>query len=95
MCIICITPNSGHYDTKFPGLKTDAQSYQLIAQDIAQKTQLSTSDMLFVTDNIAEADAAKQAGILSVLSVREGTMTLPSNHSYKTITSFEELVNKI
>lgn len=91
----------GHYDTVFPGTKVSAESYHKIAEDIANKTASSSSSsssaevaskIMFLTDNILEAYAAREAGYGSVvLSVREGTQPLPKEHDFPVITTFDML----
>merc|ERR1711976_802633 len=49
---------SGHFDTVHPGSKVEAESYSVIARDIL----LEPSQILFVTDNILEANAAAAVG---------------------------------
>jgi 2,3-diketo-5-methylthio-1-phosphopentane phosphatase len=79
---------SGHYDTVFPGSKVEATSYEKIVQDI----NVNSSDVLFATDNILEAEAAKQAGVQAVLAIRPRNKELPEKHVFATVTSFDQLL---
>jgi len=77
---------SGYFDTT-TGAKNDPASYQRIANAFG----FSTSDMLFVSDVTRELDAARTAGMKTLLCVRPGNHTQPA-HSYSNITSFEEII---
>lgn len=78
---------SGHFDTVYPGSKLESSSYRTIAQNV----QTHPKEILFVTDNIQEAYAAREAGWNVILSIRPGTAPLPSNHPFKTVTSFDQI----
>lgn len=77
------------FDTKV-GLKNEVASYEEIALtlvgDVAQAGRI-----LFVTDVLAEAKAAKAAGMACVVSVRPGNAVIEEEHDFKIITSFEQL----
>ncbi|KAI9267974.1 2,3-diketo-5-methylthio-1-phosphopentane phosphatase [Phascolomyces articulosus] len=78
---------SGYFDTAV-GLKIEAASYEKIAQEIGK----NPSKILFVSDNIKEIQAAKQAGYQVVISERPGNAPLgPESKEFKIITSFEQL----
>jgi 2,3-diketo-5-methylthio-1-phosphopentane phosphatase len=79
---------SGHFDTQHPGSKLEAESYRIIANDINKEP----SQILFVTDNVNEAIAAKIVGYNVVLSVRPGTAKLPENHGFPVVTSFDQIL---
>jgi enolase-phosphatase E1 len=57
----------GHYDTT-TGPKKDADSYRKIAADF----KLPPSEILFLSDIVAELDAARAAGLRTVLCIRPG-----------------------
>jgi enolase-phosphatase E1 len=78
-----------HFDTTTAGSKVEAASYERIALALG----VAPSEILFVTDNIAEAIAAHQAGVRAVLSVRPGTAALPADAADKfaIVHSFDEL----
>ncbi|KXJ14468.1 enolase-phosphatase E1 [Exaiptasia diaphana] len=80
---------SGHFDTKI-GLKIESESYQNIAKSIEE----DPSAILFVTDVVKEAEAATEAGVETVISVRPGNSPLSNadKQTYKTIESFDELL---
>ncbi|KAI8142444.1 2,3-diketo-5-methylthio-1-phosphopentane phosphatase [Fennellomyces sp. T-0311] len=79
---------SGYFDTAV-GLKIEASSYEKIAQEIGE----NPSRILFVSDNIKEIQAAKQAGYQVVISERPGNAPLgPESKEFKIITSFEQLL---
>ena len=75
----------GHFDTTI-GSKKEAASYQAIADDIG----VAPASITFVTDNLAEAIAARAAGVEAVVSIRPGNPALPE-HDFPTITSLEEV----
>lgn len=77
---------SGHYDTKIGG-KKEATSYQAIVSDWG----LPADQILFISDVVAELEAAAQAGLHSCLSVRPGNAEVPPEHGFQTITDFGQL----
>ena len=78
---------SCYFDTKI-GHKREACSYREIVLSLGVD---SADEILFVTDIIEEAEAAVQAGLHSVLSVRPGNAELPSKHPFQAITSMQSL----
>ncbi|KAG2392734.1 hypothetical protein C9374_011459 [Naegleria lovaniensis] len=64
---------SDHFDTSNIGNKLEKESYEKIIEKIG----VNKSEILFLTDNIGEAEAAREAGVDAVLSVRPGTKPLP------------------
>ncbi len=60
----------GHYDTT-TGPKREAESYRQIAAAYA----LPADEILFVSDVVAELDAARAAGMQTLLAVRPGNQT--------------------
>ncbi|MFN0111353.1 MAG: acireductone synthase [Blastocatellia bacterium] len=76
---------SGYFDTAV-GAKTDAKSYRRIAASIEQ----SPENILFVSDVVAELNAASEAEMQCVLSLRPGNYPQPVN-TFQLITSFAEL----
>jgi methylthioribulose 1-phosphate dehydratase / enolase-phosphatase E1 len=78
---------SVYFDTKV-GQKREAESYKEILLSLGVD---SGKDVLFVTDVIQEAEAARAAGLDAVLSVRPGNAPLPADHAFQEIRSFAEL----
>ena len=76
----------GHYDTQVGG-KREAKSYLAIAAD----AQVSPGSVLFVSDVVAELEAAKAAGMQTCLSLRPGNEPVDSD-TFESIRSFSELV---
>lgn len=76
----------GHYDTT-TGPKKEAASYAAIAGDM----HLTPAHILFCSDVTAELDAARAAGMQTVLLVRPGNAPVPRGHGHPTITSFAQL----
>lgn len=75
---------SGYFDTT-TGPKADARSYLGIATALGRPPAAG----LFVSDVVAELDAAAQAGFATALAVR--TPPGPTEHGHATITTFDEL----
>jgi enolase-phosphatase E1 len=80
-----LTPRlSGHFDTT-TGAKADAASYRKIAQALGEPPDAG----LFVSDVVAELDAARDAGFATALSVRNPPGPAPNGH--RAVSSFDEL----
>lgn len=77
---------SGHYDTTI-GNKKEPDSYRTITEDLA----LEPSDILFISDVVEELDAAKAAGMGTVLSIRPGNKPVPNTDEFDCVKSFTEL----
>ncbi|KAL8237891.1 hypothetical protein R6Q59_018972 [Mikania micrantha] len=77
----------GFFDTTV-GNKKETKSYIEISESLGVH---KPSEILFVTDIIQEAVAAKAAGLEVMISVRPGNGLLPDNHGFKTIRSFSEI----
>lgn len=79
---------SCYFDTKV-GNKREADSYREIVQSLGVD---SASEILFVTDILEEAQAAKEAGLDCIISSRPGNAPLSSkDHSFQVVTTFDEL----
>ena len=66
-----------HWFDTHTGPKKEAQSYSLICSDM----DVEAGSVLFVSDSGAECDAARQAGLKTLFSLREGNPDLdPRNH---------------
>lgn len=76
----------GHYDTK-TGPKKEADSYILIAKEF----DLEPDQIVFLSDVSGELDAAKTAGLQTILSLREGNAVVANLDQYQSINSFAEL----
>jgi enolase-phosphatase E1 len=79
---------SGFFDTT-TGPKLDAASYR----SIASKVGLEAGDIRFLSDNVAELDAARLAGMQTVWVDREGARPMthsPSDH--RRVTTFAEIL---
>ena len=77
---------SGHYDTTI-GSKKESPSYEKIAAD----WDVASAEILFVSDVVAELDAAKQAGLQTRLCVRPGNAPVDEDHGHAVIHSFDEV----
>ncbi|KAI8370432.1 2,3-diketo-5-methylthio-1-phosphopentane phosphatase [Radiomyces spectabilis] len=79
---------SGYFDTTV-GLKTEVQSYKAIAQEIGET---DPQRILFVSDNIKEIQAAKEAGYQVVISDRPGNAPLgPESAAFQIVTTFAKI----
>ncbi|CAH2230622.1 jg19528 [Pararge aegeria aegeria] len=80
----------GHFDTAV-GAKQEAASYSAIAEKIGSKPD----NVLFLTDIVKEAEAARTAGLHAVLVSREGNAPLPSEatESFTVIHSLGQLTS--
>src|SRR5688500_12165433 len=78
----------GHYDTT-TGPKKEAQSYHQIAADIG----LPPGELLFLSDIVAELDAARTAGMQTALVVRPGNAKgqAGTGQGHLEISSFDEI----
>jgi enolase-phosphatase E1 len=74
-----------HFDTT-TGKKTDRDSYRRIAAAMNMRPE----SIVFVSDSVAELDAARDAGLPTRLSIRPGNAPPPSAHDHPTIRTFEE-----
>lgn len=77
---------SGHYDTTI-GPKKDAASYSRIGEDFG----LAAADILFLSDVVAELDAAALSGMATALCLRPGNAAAAADQAHPTIESFAEI----
>jgi len=77
---------SGNYDTTI-GPKRSASSYAAIAADVKKPA----GEILFVSDVVAELDAALAAGMQTALAVRPGNAPAPPGHGHAAIESFAQI----
>jgi enolase-phosphatase E1 len=76
-----------YFDTT-GGSKTDVESYRRIASTL----DLPASEVLFISDVVAELEAASKAGMQTRLCIRPGNPPQGSSELYQTIHSFNEIV---
>lgn len=76
---------SGYFDTT-TGPKVEAASYTKIAQALA----LPPKDLLFLSDNVLELDAARQAGF-STACLDRGEVAIPPGHGHPVFHDFTSL----
>jgi enolase-phosphatase E1 len=77
---------SRYFDTTI-GSKGDASSYLRIAGEL----KLLPAEIVFLSDSTTELDAARSAGLRTILAVRQGNNPLPSAVLHPRITTFEQL----
>ena len=82
---------SGHlrwyFDTTI-GAKGDSESYRRIAAAMA----ISPDAILFVSDSLGELDAARSAGLYTLLSIRPGNAPVVIDHEHPTVRSFDSVL---
>lgn len=78
---------TAHYDTTI-GNKRQAESYRRIVVDIGQPADT----ILFLSDIYEELQAASEAGLQVMASVRPGNAPLPDNCPFKIFRSMDEIV---
>ncbi len=77
---------SGWFDTNI-GNKREAASYLRIANAL----QTQADEILFVSDVVAELEAARVAGMQTRLSIRPGNSLQPNAQNFQSINTFDEL----
>ncbi len=77
---------SGYFDTAI-GHKTEAGSYRRIADEL----RLSPAEIVFASDVVAELDAAREAGMKTMLTLRPGNRPVEPGVLHPAVTSFDEL----
>lgn len=75
-----------HYDTTI-GAKRDPLSYRRIVADIGDPPE----NLLFISDIVAELDAAREAGLQTALCLRPENSPVAAGHGHSVIESFEEV----
>ncbi|XP_061386205.1 enolase-phosphatase E1-like [Musca vetustissima] len=83
---------SGHFDTT-SGHKQEQQSYVNIAKALGEEP----CDILFLTDVVKEAEAARKAGLQTVILARPGNAPLTDDDKtqYTVVNDFESLKIKL
>lgn len=76
-----------YFDTNV-GSKKEAESYRQIA---SVESFPQVENFLFISDIVAELDAARQAGMQTVLSVRTGNTAVEEETTHRIIQSFDEI----
>ena len=74
-----------YFDTH-TGAKQNPDSYRRIAEEVGELPP----DILFVSDTARELDAAKAAGMGTIMSVRPGNIPQPP-HDHRIVHSFDEI----
>lgn len=78
---------SDYFDTNVGG-KREAESYRQIA---SAKSFPPVENFLFISDVVAELDAARRAGMQTALSVRPGNPPVEEETAHRIIQSFDEI----
>ncbi|MFI4876291.1 MAG: acireductone synthase [Blastopirellula sp. JB062] len=76
----------GHYDTT-TGPKKTSDSYRIIAGDFG----LAPQEILFLSDVVAELDAAREAGMRTGLCYRPGNAPVTDPNGHDEIESFDQI----
>ena len=77
---------NGHYDTT-TGSKKDQASYAAIACEF----DLPAGEIVFLSDVIAELDAARAAGMQTCLCIRPGNKPIEPGHGHPAVSNFAHL----
>lgn len=73
-----------YFDTRI-GKKGDAESYRRIAETM----NLEVHEILFISDVVVELEAANEAGMKAILSIRPGNV--PQPEKYSSIRTFDSI----
>ena len=76
----------GYFDTNV-GAKGDRESYIRIAKAVG----LQPNEMLFISDVVAELEAANSTGMKTLLSIRPGNQPQPGADAFRIIHTFDEV----
>ena len=76
---------TGYYDTTIGG-KRETASYTALAQDCGMQPR----EILFISDVVEELEAARKAGMMTVLALRPGNKPAPAN-DHLSLTSFFQI----
>lgn len=76
-----------YFDITTSGPKVESKSYENILQTINKKPE----EVLFLSDNPKELDAAKIVGLEIGLAIREGNAKVENENDYTTYYTFEKL----
>lgn len=82
-----LTSNIDAWFDTHVGAKREADSYGHIATSLG----IDSASILFISDVTPELDAARQAGMMTALSIRPGNPLQPDAGRFEVIKSFEEL----
>ena len=76
-----------HYFDTTVGKKAEAESYRRITVTLG----LRVNEVLFISDVVAELDAATEVGMQALLSIRPGNPPQDNTDRYQVIRSFDEI----
>jgi len=82
-----LTPRLGQYFDTTIGPKTAADSYRHIAMVLA----VPPARVLFISDVVAELEAARAAHMRTLLNLRPGNHPQPATEAHPTIETFDEI----
>ena len=85
-----LTPFLQWYFDTTTGKKADSDSYRRIAAAMNMPPQV----IVFISDLVAELDAARDAGLQTRLSIRPGNAPLPPAQGHAVIRTFDEFVSR-
>lgn len=84
---------SGYFDTVNAGSKVEAESYRRIVA-AHREGAVPAAEWLFLSDNVREVEAAKEAGMKSFVVQRPGNAELGEHveEKHRVVRSFDEIV---
>ena len=84
-----LTPFINHYFDTNVGKKVEAQSYQRIAAEL----KLPAPEIVFISDVVAELEAARMANMQTLLCIRPGNPKQSGATEFKQIETFEDILH--
>lgn len=82
-----LTPYIQNYFDTNTGAKAEPESYRKITEAL----RLSPPELLFISDVVAELDAARSAGVQTLLCLRPGNPPQPEAGQFSSAVGFDEL----
>ncbi|CAR28491.1 hypothetical protein ZYGR_0S01220 [Zygosaccharomyces rouxii] len=77
----------GYFDINTSGKKLESSSYEKIVTQIG----VAAEQVLFISDNVKELEAAHAAGVKTLLAIRPGNPPVQENHGFRTVEKFDSL----
>jgi len=82
-----LTPCIDDYFDTLTGPKIESGSYRTIAA----ATSTNPAGILFISDSVRELDAARDAGLATLLARRPGNAPVPDQNTHPSVSSFDQL----
>ena len=82
-----LTPFISDYFDTSTGAKREPRSYAAIAAEL----KTSPAEIMFVSDIVAELDAAQESGLMTALALRRGNAPVEPGGTHRRIATFDDL----